>query len=265
MALIVGVHGAFHELWGPHQIAGRWIPALRDGLGFVGVSIGPDDAAIAFYGDVFRADPERPLSDAQLHEVEERAGILDAAGSFVGQDGLQAFVEHIGQEQVRRTLAQLGRYFGDEAVRREVQARVRSAIGPDTAVVVAHSLGSVVADEVLADDSDVSVDLVTIGSPLGQHGVVGHDLRPALRDGKGTWPASVRTWTDITARGDPVADGNPVAEVFDGVTSFRVDNGHRAHDPEPYLCAAVTGAAVRAGLERSTTSNPSSPQAPPSR
>jgi hypothetical protein len=249
MALIVGVHGAFHELWGPHQVAGRWIPAMRDGLGFAGVSIEPSDAVIAFYGDVFRADPDNPISDTELLGYEERAGILDAAGSFIGQDGLEAFVAHIGREQIRQTLAQLGRYFGDESVRQAVQDRVRSAIGPDTKVVVAHSLGSVVAYEVLAGASDISVHLVTIGSPLGQHGVVGHDLRPALRDGKGTWPPSVRTWTDITSVGDPVADGHPVADVFDGVTSFRVDNGHRAHDPEPYLCAAVTGAAIRAGLE----------------
>jgi pimeloyl-ACP methyl ester carboxylesterase len=169
-------------------------------------------------------------------------------------------VEHVGREQVRRTLAQLGRYFGDDSVRDEVQGRVRSAIGPDTAVVVAHSLGSVVAYEVLADASDRSVHLVTIGSALGQHGVVGDDLRPALRNRKGTWPAGVRTWTDITAVGDPVADGNPVADVFDGVVSLRVDNGHRAHDPEPYLCAVVTGAAIRAGLEQTVTSNR---QAPP--
>ena len=29
MAKIVLVHGAFHELWGPHEITARWVPALR--------------------------------------------------------------------------------------------------------------------------------------------------------------------------------------------------------------------------------------------
>ena len=36
MSAIVAVHGAFHELWGPHQVAGRWVPALRDGLAIAG-------------------------------------------------------------------------------------------------------------------------------------------------------------------------------------------------------------------------------------
>ena len=32
------------------------------------------------------------------------------------------------------------------------------------------------------------------------------------------------------------------------VEDVLVDNGHRAHDPEPYLNAAATGAAIAAGL-----------------
>ena len=32
MARIIGVHGAFHQLWGPHEVANRWVPAIRDGL-----------------------------------------------------------------------------------------------------------------------------------------------------------------------------------------------------------------------------------------
>jgi hypothetical protein len=64
--------------------------------------------------------------------------------------------------------------------------------------------------------------------------------------------------------GDPVADGSPVADVFDGIASFRVVNGHRAHDPESYLCATVTSAAIRAGIDRSSKSNPSTGPAQPS-
>jgi hypothetical protein len=58
----------------------------------------------------------------------------------------------------------------------------------------------------------------------------------------------VRTWTNVTAVGDMVADGFPLAPVFSGVVEQRVDNGHRAHEPEPYLCARVTGQAIAAGL-----------------
>ena len=58
----------------------------------------------------------------------------------------------------------------------------------------------------------------------------------------------MRTWTNITSVGDIVADGFPLAPVFGAVVEARVDNGHRAHEPEPYLCAQVTGAAIAAGL-----------------
>jgi hypothetical protein len=114
---------------------------------------------------------------------------------------------------------------------------------------VAHSLGTIVAYEVLVTmDGPARLDLVTIGSPLGHHAVIGADLQPALQDGIGRWPPCVGRWTNITAARDPVADGRPVAALFPGVVEERVDNGHRAHDPEPYLCARVTGAAIAAAM-----------------
>jgi hypothetical protein len=110
-------------------------------------------------------------------------------------------------------------------------------------------LGTVVADEALAAmDGPPRLDLVTIGSPLGRHRVIGAELRPVLVDGVGTWPAPVRRWTNVIAVGDLVADGRPVADVFAGVDERRVDNGHRAHEPEPYLCAPETATADAAGL-----------------
>jgi hypothetical protein len=36
----------------------------------------------------------------------------------------------------------------------------------------------------------------------------------------------------------------------EGVTDVMIDNGHRAHDAEPYLNAPVTGHAIAAGLAR---------------
>ncbi len=249
MAAVVGVHGAFHELWGPHQIAGRWIPALRDGLALAGADVDPGDVEMAFYGDLFRPDPAHPVDDAELRDVARRTGIIDAATQLVGADGLGPLVEQIGREQVRRTIAQLGTYFDDEHVRAAVRGRVAAAIGPDTTVVIAHSLGSVVAYEVLAaEEGPARLDLVTIGSPLGHHAVIGADLEPPLVDGIGRWPRCVRRWTNVTAIGDPVADGHPVGAVFPDVVDARIDNGHRPHDPEPYLCARVTGAAVAAAV-----------------
>jgi hypothetical protein len=248
MARIVGVHGAFHELWGPHQVASRWVPAISDGVAFAGGSVTGDEITIAFYGDLFRpAAGDRPSADTT--ELARRAGLLDIIEQHLGADGLTLLAEHIGKEQLQRTLAQLGEYFGDDDVRAAVHARVRAAIAADTRVILAHSLGSVVAYEVLmALDSPPAIDLVTLGSPLGRAALIGDRVRPQFTEGVGGRPSMVRQWTDIVSVGDPVADGHPVASCIPGIVSVRVDNGHRAHDPEPYLCARETGAAVLAGL-----------------
>lgn len=250
MTTIVAVHGAFHELWGPHQVAGRWVPAIRDGLGLIGAAdIDPGDITIAFYGDVFRPAAGDELTDPVLQGIAARTGLADAAAALVGEAGIEGLVKALGREQVNRTIAQLGRYFDDPAVRAEVRGRVAAAITADTRLVIAHSLGTVVTYEALAAmDGAARLDLVTIGSPLGHHTVIGADLEPGLVDGAGRWPAPVHRWTNVTSVGDPVADGHPVAAIFDGVVEERVDNGHRAHDPEPYLCASPTAAAIAAAL-----------------
>jgi hypothetical protein len=166
MARIVGVHGAFHELWGPHQVASRWVPAITDGVAFACGAVTGDEIAIAFYGDLFRpAAGDRPPDDTR--ELARRAGLLDLIQDRLGADGLTLLAGHIGKEQLQRTLAQLGEYFGDDDVRAAVHARVRAALADDTRVIVAHSLGSVVAYEVLmALDSGPMIDLVMLAAVL---------------------------------------------------------------------------------------------------
>ena len=61
MAMVVGVRGAFHELWGPQQVAGRWVPAIRDGLGFIGAAdIDLADVGLAFDDDLFHRGRRSP-------------------------------------------------------------------------------------------------------------------------------------------------------------------------------------------------------------
>ena len=58
MSRIVMVHGAGNDLWGPASIKARWFPALADGLAWHGVAVDEQDVTVAFYGDVFRPDPQ---------------------------------------------------------------------------------------------------------------------------------------------------------------------------------------------------------------
>ncbi|MBV1894591.1 MAG: GPI inositol-deacylase [Ilumatobacteraceae bacterium] len=250
MARIVGIHGAFHQLWGPHEVAGRWVPAIMDGLWHAGVTIEPSDVSMAFYGDLFRADPAdgRP-TDEELMDIAREAGLTEVIESLAGSDGLAAISKAVGENTLRQTINQLGRYFADDDLRSAVQARLASVIDDDTRVVIAHSMGTVVAYEALSEYSDWPVEtLLTIGSPLGGDYVFGH-LRPTPVAERGSWPGSLEAWVNVASVGDLACAEPRLAKCFDGpVEDLEVDNGHRAHDAEPYLNAAATGAALAAAL-----------------
>jgi hypothetical protein len=253
VAKVVGVHGAFHELWGPNQVAGRWLPALRDGLTLAGADLAPQDFTVAFYGDLFRHDPETGgvPSDDDLREVAKEAGLLEVAQTLAGPDGLAIIAKAMGQEMLNRLVDQAGRYFADPQTRAQVGDRIAAAVTPETRVIVAHSLGSIVAYEALCAHPEWPVStLVTIGSPLGAETFVRPHLHPQPVDGRCAWPGSVNHWVNIAAVGDQACQMAPrLAEAFGAeVTDHLVDNGHRAHEPEPYLCSAATGHAVARGL-----------------
>ncbi len=252
MTRVVGVHGAFQELWGPNEVAARWLPAIRDGLWHAGIELDADDFAVAFYGDLFRHDPEAEPTDAEFATLARDSGLADIAGQVHGVGGLEAISKAIGAEMLNRLLDQAGRYIADPGTRAMVRSRVERTVTPDTRVIVAHSLGSIVAYETLCAHPEWSVtDLITIGSPLGADRVVFQHLDPTPLDGLGAWPGPVIAWTNVAAIGDVACSTPKLAERFGPrVSDFAVDNGHRAHDPEPYLNAAATGHAVAAGLAR---------------
>lgn len=247
---MVGVHGAFHQLWGPNQIKSRWLPALQDGLVHAGTEIEPDDFAVAFYGDVFRPEVAAGRPDREeLMEIARRSGLWDAVEEHYGEGGMDALAEEIGREVLRQLLHQLGRYFADDEIRQLIRSRLRALVTDDTKVIVAHSMGTVVAYEELSAHPEWGVrTLVTLGSPLGGEFVFPH-LDPEPVGGVGGWPGSVAEWTNVVALDDTVVRETSLASKFgDGVTDVMIDSGHRAHDAEPYLNARVTGRAISAGL-----------------
>jgi pimeloyl-ACP methyl ester carboxylesterase len=72
-------------------------------------------------------------------------------------------------------------------------------------VLLAHSLGSVVAYETLSAHPDLGVELfVTLGTPLAMRSVVYDRLSPTPM-GRGAKPPGAAAWVNIADRGDPVA------------------------------------------------------------
>jgi pimeloyl-ACP methyl ester carboxylesterase len=150
-------------------------------------------------------------------------------------------------EQIIATrLADVAAYLDEPAVRDGVLATVLECV-PTTgrAVLVSHSLGTVVAMDLLTRlPAGLTVDtLITAGSPLGLDGVhkrllIGGPRRP----GVGTW---VNAW----CAADAVAIGCPLAPVWGEVVDVMTTNAKdRAHDIAEYLSdERVAGAVARTG------------------
>jgi hypothetical protein len=105
-------------------------------------------------------------------------------------------------------LDQVGRYLDDEDRRAAVLHRASSAIlqAPRPRVVVAHSLGSVVAWDLLADPrTDIDL-LITMGSPLAN---------PALGVAPAPFPYHrVGAWLNVVHLLDPVPAGRGLRDAF---------------------------------------------------
>lgn len=104
-------------------------------------------------------------------------------------------------------LPEVYRYLSSPARRAAARQEVIHAVEESGAdIVVAHSLGSVVAYEALHDHPELGVStFLTLGSPLGLPSAVFDALDPAPVRGHGQRPPSVTHWTNIADAGDLVA------------------------------------------------------------
>ena len=281
---VVLIHGIGKQLDGAATLHSRLFPALSQGLSFAGHEVGSDDVAVAAYGVLFRPKAEvlapEPYFDADdvaegyeqdlLRALWERAAIVD--DQVVPPDeetlfrspawlqralyalGKSEFWSGVGERAFISDLKQVRRYFTDDDVRAAAQAELAAVITDRTRVVVAHSLGSVVAYEALCAHPEWLVTtLVTLGSPLGLRHLVFNRLRPAPEEGpqgsRARWPGSVRTWTNIADASDVIAVVEDIRPFFgDRITQIRVHNGARPHDMRSYLTDEATGRASAAGL-----------------
>ncbi|MCX4797643.1 antibiotic ABC transporter ATP-binding protein [Streptomyces sp. NBC_01242] len=252
------------------------------------------DVGIAFYGDLFRPRgtragyvPDYDVTDIQSDDevrllmewwmeaartdpnvpAPDESGTRGPAGWALSQtlrlkrvraalDALTGarFFGGVLDKALIGDLKQLTGYFNDEAIRAEARGRLVARITSETRVVVAHSLGSVIAYETLCEEahSDWNVQmLVTLGSPLGMGTPVLDRLRPAAANRRGVWPTAAQRWTNIADATDVVAVVRELSPIFgSGLTDVAVHNGAHMHDATRYLTAVETGRALVAGLRQ---------------
>ncbi len=288
MAKIVGVHGIGAEKMSVESMHHQWWSALEAGLERALLKdLAPDLFSAAFYGDLYLAPSgttplakgvarsERPVvvedswerafieacwREAAAANPDESVGAQRSAkGGF--PVSLQRMLQLLNQvpffggltrSAVLLCLRQVKRYLKEDALRAAIQKRFVEAVDPrETQVVVAHSLGSVVAYEGLCAHPEWNVKvLVTMGSPLGVPKLVFDQLRPAPADDVGHWPGKVERWTNVVDRRDVVALEKELQLRFGLRVDDRfVDNVAHVHDASKYLQTAEVGTAIRAGLE----------------
>jgi hypothetical protein len=275
-AELVIVHGVGQQVKGPRMLLAECGNAVRDGLELAGCH-DPDGVRLsaAFYGDVFRAPGKaggEPVDEVGVDDlVDFERELLEAyweRAMEVEPDRLRSAqgkgLRAQAAERLRRlaktryfpakwmlvgNLRQARLYLEDDAVRQEVRRRVEETIDSGTRVVAGHSLGSVVAYELLAAHPEWKIDtFVTLGSPLG------HDLfRSRLSGAPGLArlprPECVRRWVNVADTADVVALRLRLVECAEGPVEDRiVHNGARAHAVAPYLTDRSVGGVICASL-----------------
>lgn len=271
MTRIVGIHGVgnFRPGLSPQQAAAElavaWTQALRQRLGK------PAEVSIGYYAHLLRDEPAQGgIEDLNLSPFGEAALVTWARGLGLEPESAQGrltqplrqIIEWIATRYgldnqlvtwfVGTFLAEVEAYLEGEngSVRQTVVDAVAQSIAvanPD--IVIAHSLGSVVAYEALLELPPESVGLLlTVGSPLAMPDVIFDRVvagagRPARR------PASVRRWINVADVGDPVAVPHRLAG------HYRVDQDlpekiglFDFHRVRKYLASrTVTGVVAAAG------------------
>lgn len=303
MTRLVLVHGRDNQGLDADVLDRTWTAVLDAGLSAAGSGrvLHDDDTSFVFYGDALAGlvagDAEPPpvtvhalaaLPDDELAFVADVAEeVLRAAGAMVparpqgaapagGVDvgawlnlllsAIDLYVPGLSSGVVVLLARDVWAYLHDDAVRTRIDDAVAAAIPTDgPAVVVAHSLGSVVAYSVLREHPDAArwdvPLLLTLGSPLAIRAI--RDVlaaRAPLRV-----PAPVRRWVAVRDRRDALAlhglgpDAFPLDPATPAIEDLAVANaapGHHAAavlladgSPAGYLALPEVAGAVAAALD----------------
>ncbi|MGW3246549.1 hypothetical protein [Streptomyces sp. NPDC001070] len=281
---VVAVHGIYNSFGSGVSDARReelralkaaaWGRDLASGLG---VSPNRLDVDFAYYADRLRPRLaaqggqdsdflDDPLAQEMLDAWAQELGVPDEVAQGHAAVPLRAFSSWMAR---RFDLAEGPLSVFIRLLCGEVAAYLRSADAPERAaareevaariaqhrprIVVAHSLGSVVAYEAMHAHPELQPELfLTLGSPLALPRVVFERLIPAPRAasspqlrGEGL-PGGTR-WVNIADPGDPVAVPPRLGRFFDGITldhTTAISALFRFHHAENYLRCATTAATI---------------------
>ncbi len=158
---------------------------------------------------------------------------------------------------IARRMVDVEQFLRDDDIRREVRSYFHDALDGREAptILIAHSLGTVVAYDVLREEPDLFVPgIVTMGSPLS----IGHFRRNLAREGENgdrlPVPGMLDRWINVYSELDPLVLGSGIEEYFEGggneegrgpIDREAENHGYLdAHSPDQYLRSQATSTAI---------------------
>nr|WP_157529353.1 serine peptidase [Kibdelosporangium sp. MJ126-NF4]CEL22986.1 hypothetical protein [Kibdelosporangium sp. MJ126-NF4]CTQ90125.1 hypothetical protein [Kibdelosporangium sp. MJ126-NF4] len=268
MTPVVGVHGVGYHVPGhePNEVAkalaASWSAALAQGTG---ESL---DITMAYYAHHLQPDSIRQSGEDDDLDDEALEMLLAWDAELRGLDQIPQGWLTMPPRQLISGMASFGgfaavpfqafamlvmrdatTYLGKRHAAKRQRARdtvAKSIRDSGARVVLAHSLGSVVAYEALWAYPELEVDLlVTFGSPLGIRGFVFDRLEPRP-DRPGKRPPGVRRWVNIADPGDVCAVPRWLSRSFDIDEDFEAPIGTFSyHKAVGYLACPVMASTVR--------------------
>lgn len=258
---LVFIHGRGQEGRDPANLRREWIAGLNKGLTLADLpTVEPGDAWLPFYGDQLATAQESlsPTTRVVYEQLVGEAAMLAGRPSDGRREGLLtglqgalswlASATNLDHLLIAAVFRDVAAYLDDPAVRRAVLDSVlRTLPSAGQAVIVAHSLGTVVAMDLLTRlPASVEVPLlVTLGSPLGLDSV-----HRRLLSGGPFRPDRIGQWLNVWCPADPVCIGCPLDDDWKGQVDERaVDNPlQRAHDVGEYLAHPHVARAIMKNL-----------------
>ena len=190
-------------------------------------------------------------------------------------DKLPFLINVFAKPDMQEVLQETRRYFQDRdgvatKIRQLVADRFLASWAPGSRLlVIAHSLGSVIAFETLCElsqrkDSEIRIYLfMTLGSPLWLN-FMRHRMLNARETGARRYPTNIRRWVNLSAIGEMTALDRTFADDYREMTNlgliesiidetnlqtwFRGPDGLNVHKCYGYMANERTGAALAAWL-----------------
>ena len=241
--VLIGIHGLLNK---PAKavLEGWWRNAIVEGLARNHATQTQPAFSLCYWADVRNPSPILVEDLGERYEAAPGQGPL-ARYDPTTLDKTRAFLQKWGGRMLDKEkdliglgtnvekllgvgLQDLDAYYGDTTIRQKMRSRLSALLESHkqhTIMLIAHSMGSVIAYDVLRTydaSADIKVaHLITIGSPLGLP-LVAYNARKEF--GAAQTPRSVLRWTNFS---DP---RDKVALDCDLVDDYKATNGVRVVD-----------------------------------